>query len=108
MRLSFEQVRRIGRYLVREEYATPEHWHYLNNVLEISHLNALKKRGNEFELRPYESLEDFCIVIPLKKHPPENLFKTEYETVRIFYEIRNKELKNKKTGRLPAKNELQP
>lgn len=95
MRLSFEQVRRIGRYLLREEYSTPEHWPYLNNVLEISNLKAIKKRDNKFELKPYESLEDYCIVIPLKKHPPETLFKTEYETIRIFYEVRNKEIRNK-------------
>lgn len=91
MRLSFEHVRNIGRYLVRDEYATPEYWPYLNNVLEISCLKAMKKRGHAIELRPYESLEDYCILIPLKKQPPEKLFTQEYETIRIFYEVRNKD-----------------
>lgn len=89
---------------LNEEYSQSPLDQYVSGI-GISSLKAMKSLGRMIFLREYESLESLCLVVRLKKEPPQDLrLYGLYDIYRVFYE---KELNYKPRARpaFPDKGE---
>jgi len=87
MGLSMEQ-HNIVKQEFAQKYLFQEPFSNYVNLVGTSSLNAMQRRGEKFDLKAGETLDDLCIGVGFKEQPPENLeFPTDYKGVRVFYEI---------------------
>lgn len=86
MGLTYEQVKSIQNQFYQEYFRQP--YNEVMSTVGIARLQGMQKKEKNIQLREGESLEDWCLSVHLRKEPPVHVtFPTEYEGVRVFYEI---------------------
>ncbi len=88
MGLSDIQVKQIKEDFEKKYFFSDPYKVYVNGC-GISNLEVMQHtRQEKIDLKHGESLEDLCLRVMLRKIPPKDLeFPTEYNGVRVFYQV---------------------
>jgi len=82
-----EQLRPIKQEFEQNYFLQEPFSDYVNMVC-ISDLRMIQKRGERFDLKAGETLDDLCIDVGFRVQPPTELeFPAEYQGVTVFYVV---------------------